>query len=323
MKRITALLSWGIMALMLTACGLMLNPEREMMKISKGMSSEEVRQVLGRPQFRRFNQQSEEWEYRNAHGGGVSDVYIITFENNRVVNLNSFVSNDYTSSPPVVIYPDAPRMPRIPGGYPYASVDPNGFEEFYSKVKNTPFDDDKMNLIRMGASNRRFITRDCIRLMKLFSFDDKRLEVLRAVAPGIVDIENVYKIIGEFSFSSGKDEATRILESSKRKKNNYPYDDRRIRPDDASFNELYSKIKSIPFKDDKLNTLKLAGMNRRFTCAQCVRLMNLFSFDDEKLEVARIIIPRVVDLENADQIVNTMSFISGENDVKAILQSLK
>ncbi len=87
---------------------------------------------------------------------------------------------------------------------------------------------------------------------------------------------------------------------------------------DEEFNAFYSKIKNKPFKDDQLELLQTGAENRFFTCKQCLRLMSIYTFDDDKLEVCRVIIPRIVDRENYDKIVDGVSFISSQEKVRAM-----
>ncbi len=87
---------------------------------------------------------------------------------------------------------------------------------------------------------------------------------------------------------------------------------------EAEFSALYNKIKSKPFKDDQLEILQLATSNNYFTCAQCVRLMSIYTFDDDKLEVAKRVIPRITDRENYDNVLSAVSFISSEETVRKL-----
>ncbi|TWV12970.1 DUF4476 domain-containing protein [Bacteroidaceae bacterium HV4-6-C5C] len=87
---------------------------------------------------------------------------------------------------------------------------------------------------------------------------------------------------------------------------------------EGEFTALYNKIKSKPFKDDQLEILQLAAGSNYFTCAQCVRLMSIYTFDDDKLEVAKIVIPRITDRENYDNVISAVSFISSEETVRKL-----
>lgn len=65
-------------------------PSEQLMKIRKGMSQEEVKQVFGNPAFRRFDTTAEEWEYRKISGDGRWSVAVVCFVDDQVVELNTF-----------------------------------------------------------------------------------------------------------------------------------------------------------------------------------------------------------------------------------------
>ena len=60
--------------------------------------------------------------------------------------------------------------------------------------------------------------------------------------------------------------------------------------------------------------------NKYFTCKQCVRLMSIYTFDDDKLEVLNIVAPQIIDFENQEEIIKSLSFISSEEKAEKILR---
>ncbi len=88
---------------------------------------------------------------------------------------------------------------------------------------------------------------------------------------------------------------------------------------DRDFQALYNKVKNKPFKDDQFEILSVGIDKRSVTCDQCVRMMSIFTFDDDRLEILKIMSPNIVDLEHADKIVNSLSFISSEEKARSIL----
>ncbi|MBP3252740.1 MAG: outer membrane protein assembly factor BamE [Prevotella sp.] len=88
MKRI--LITLGLAA-MLTSCGALTSTLGERSShIQPGMTAQEVQQSLGKPSYRRFNENYEEWEYRKHFLTGDDDVLIVNFRNGRVVAMDSF-----------------------------------------------------------------------------------------------------------------------------------------------------------------------------------------------------------------------------------------
>lgn len=89
--------------------------------------------------------------------------------------------------------------------------------------------------------------------------------------------------------------------------------------DEADFQAFYNKVKSKPFKDDRLDLLESGIGKRGLSCQQCIRMMSIFTFDDDRLEVLQILAPNLVDRENCDKIVDSLAFISSEEKAKRIL----
>ena len=58
------------------------------------------------------------------------------------------------------------------------------------KVKDASFKDCKLALIEVGCIDNYFVCRQVLSLLKLFTFDDDKLEVLKTMSPYILDKEN-------------------------------------------------------------------------------------------------------------------------------------
>ena len=90
------------------------------------------------------------------------------------------------------------------------------FAILYNKVKNTSFDDRKMDLIEVASLGAFYSCEQCATIMSIFSFGDKKLAALRLMAPRIVDPRRAYIIFYQLSFQSEKDEAARIIGGCRR-----------------------------------------------------------------------------------------------------------
>ena len=73
--------------------------------------------------------------------------------------------------------------------------------------------------------------------------------------------------------------------------------------------------------DDKtlFEFLVLESAQAGLSCKQCVRMMSIYRFDDDKLEVLKILAPNISDRENYDEIINALDFISSEEKARSIL----
>ena len=91
--------------------------------------------------------------------------------------------------------------------------------------------------------------------------------------------------------------------------------------DDASFNILYNKVKKASFDDNKFDLIEVASLGCYYSCAQVVRIMKIFSFDDSKMKVLSMMAPRIVDLQNATDIYRIFTFDSDKENTANILRN--
>ena len=85
------------------------------------------------------------------------------------------------------------------------------FSMMYKIVKEASFDKNKINIIRVACIASNFSSKQCARLLALLSFDDNKLEALKVMAPRLVEFDNYNKILNQFSFSSSREKAAKIL----------------------------------------------------------------------------------------------------------------
>ena len=64
--------------------------------------------------------------------------------------------------------------------------------------------------------------------------------------------------------------------------------------DDASFSKLYNKVKKASFDDNKFDLIEVASLGCYYSCAQVVRIMKIFPFDDEQLKALKMMAPHIV-----------------------------
>lgn len=183
-----------------------------LMSVQKGMTQQEVTAILGKPDYRRFDRETEDWEYVKPIAGNAGGTVItIGFVDGRVVSMDSFQDRP---APPVALYPTVEvgvghaSRPHVSVGRAMNDAD---FEAFYNKVKGKPFKDDRLKLMESGIGNRGLSCRQCMRMMSIFTFDDDKLEVLQILAPNLVDRENGDKIVNSLAFISSEEKARKIL----------------------------------------------------------------------------------------------------------------
>jgi len=100
---------------------------------------------------------------------------------------------------------DAPAY-RHPG--PMA---PRAFAAFYGEVQRNPFDNQRLELIRIQAQASVFTANQSYQLLQLFVFDNHRLDALEVLAGRIVDPQNTHGIPALFTFFNHQRAARALL----------------------------------------------------------------------------------------------------------------
>lgn len=227
MGRLKQTLLTLVLGALVSSCGagLTLQGSNTFMKIKPGMNQEEVTEILGNPTYHRFDEGSEQWEYRKQHAiTGQATTIIVNFTNGYVSSMDSFDDTPPTLPPPVAVCPpseittvEPSRDPDHHGHRPrHKAMNPQDFENLYSKIKKKPFKDDQMELLSVGIVNNYFTCHQIARLMSLFVWDDDKMKVLNMVSERIVDRNNGEEIVKTLDSLFKQDDAKKILGISNR-----------------------------------------------------------------------------------------------------------
>ena len=159
-------------------------------------------------------------------------------------------------------------------------------------------------------------------MLQLFSWDDDKLTVLEALAPRLRDAFNAHQLVDLFTFSSGKERARQIINSRLPQGEVYPgggYGPYEAQRAEEAFAEFIRDIQRKPFKDDKIRFIQDAARRNYFTTDQARRVLQLFTWDDDKLTVLEALAPRLRDGFNAHQLVDLFTFSSAKERARQIL----
>lgn len=211
-------------SLFFSSCGSYKASRDAILKIEKGMSKREITNLLGNPDYRRFDHEYEQWEFIKVDPlYGTRTIILVDFLDDKVTNMDSFNGGDVTQTPapPVAVYPpndieyDRPRPPYNNHMRPGRIINDRDFQQLYNTVKSKPFKDDQLELLVVGVADRYFSCQQCIRLMSIYTFDDDKLKVLDIVAPRIADPENYEDIVRSLSFLSSQDKVRKMFSGSR------------------------------------------------------------------------------------------------------------
>lgn len=313
MKNFMKVVIMAIVLLTTTSCGVLdasLQRSRLAESLHTGMTKREVVDLLGNPEFKRSYNGIEQWEYKKLHfiSGAVTTI-LLDFQHDKVISFNSYAgATPSPAYPPIAICPPAPVEERPSLAYP--TDDQKWFQELYQKVKDKPFKDERLKILREAARQSDFTCDEIVQLMKIFNFDDERLEALVILEPTIIDRENTDRIVDSMTFISGEEKAKNILNKKHHSGRLYS---------DSEINILYEKVKDA-FSFDQLKILQTGMNGRNITCKQCVKLLSICDFDNERIKFLQVMAPHIYDCHNRQLIIDTMSFASGKDEARQLIE---
>jgi len=88
---------------------------------------------------------------------------------------------------------------------------------------------------------------------------------------------------------------------------------------ESQFNRLLQNVKNEGFADDQTSVVRVAAQSQFFTVNQLIRLLNVFTFASDKIEIVRIVYPRIVDKENAHNLLGAFTYSSDKKAVEQII----
>lgn len=192
--------------------------------VERGMTKQEVIEIMGQPKLTSFDAYGDRWEFYKMNVlTGESKRIVVGFDlNGKVVAYNMSYVDDNVQQPAPPSHPScgagagvvAVVGPKVPIGYGYC-LDDASFSILYNKVKNASFDDNKFDLLQVASLGCYYSCAQTARIMRIFTFGDKQLRVLRMMAPHIVDPQNATDIYNVLTFDSEKSKAGEIIRNSR------------------------------------------------------------------------------------------------------------
>lgn len=179
-----------IIFISLISCG----SNRVLMDINRGMTKEDVVNILGIPVYRSFNMTEEEWSYEIAQSLSEYINIRILFRNDKVIQMTSG------------------SIKKISKTIDTHSDD-NKIEKLYNRIKEKHFDKERLEVLEFNIGRTYLNCKQAVHILSLFSFEENKINALKLIASKITDIENYEIILDVFFFN--EEEAKSILKSQK------------------------------------------------------------------------------------------------------------
>lgn len=90
--------------------------------------------------------------------------------------------------------------------------------------------------------------------------------------------------------------------------------------DDLAFDSFLKAVRDRSFDNTKVEIAEMGLSNNLFTTIQIRQLLNLFSFENSKLKIAKLAYPRVVDPQNYPQVFDVFSFDNSVSELSAFMR---
>lgn len=90
--------------------------------------------------------------------------------------------------------------------------------------------------------------------------------------------------------------------------------------DESLFSVLLQKVSTSGFSDHKFDLIEVAALQGSFNCSQVSRLLIHFSFSDSKLKALKLLVPTIVDPQNAFAIYQLFRFDSDKEQAQQLMQ---
>lgn len=197
--------------------------KNQVMNIHEGMSRQDVQNILGQPDYRRFEGSMEEWEFHRDKGTPVVRsepiTIIVRFINQKVTGMDSFDGME-SGSHPVVVASPAVSGEMMPGREPvkevYVMTDAE-FDAFMRKLKFTVISDDQKKLIGDMLQKHDVTSAQCVEMVKTVSYTPNQVEVMKKLYPYVRDKQNFNKVIDVLFSNTYKEEMRKFVKEYHRR----------------------------------------------------------------------------------------------------------
>jgi len=143
-------------------------------------------------------------------------------------------------------------------------------------------------------------------LIQGLTSDNQKLEVAKNLTPAITDLHRYYTLADFFTFKTAKDDFLAFLSNTNTGNSQYSMDN-------ATFQQLKASVKRAPFDDDKTKIIQVAIQNSAPSTGQMAELLQLYSFEDKSLALAKSSYRFVADPRNYFSLKEVFKFKSNQD----------
>ena len=208
MRNVKQLLMLLATVIGMTSCSV-LQPTDGWRKIKPRMTQEEVLAICKEPQYKRFDEMGEEWEYRLEFNYDV-ETAIVNFVDGRVVALDMFKSYmpRPAQQPSATIVVGSGQRPELgyrpdTGYRPGNVMSEKEFDLFHQSLKNA-FSPERFPKIKLMLKNTRLTSAQGAELVEFFAFSSEKVKLAKMIYPRIVDKDNFELVVEKLDYFDQK-----------------------------------------------------------------------------------------------------------------------
>lgn len=264
----------------------------------------------------------------------------------------------YEPYPDVTAPPRGPAGPQVvasavpgysgpcncaPGMFP---MDNNGFNAMLGSVKNQSFSDGQRTVAQQALRNNCITVAQLRLLLEEFSFEKDKLDMAKFAYAYTYDVGNFFQINDGFSFSTSTRDLEQFIAAQPQsgfvvgqptqqmapvRGPGFAPQPQQMAPAAAGcfqptmgpgqWTQALESVENQSFSDGQKTVARQILRNNCVSVNQVKQLMELFSFDDDKVEIAQAAYPSVVDPQNYFQLNDAFSFSSSVEKLNRFLES--
>ncbi len=256
--------------------------------------------------------------------------------NGRTPNGHNRPGNNPQQNPPPGSNP-APGSPvpnTPPAGCAHNGFSERDFARTYAVIKNKPNEDVRQSTLQQAVKGRLLTVDQAVQLLKLLTVSPNRLATAKYLYDYTCE-KNNYFLVSQVltvasherdfnAFLSRKNAAPVPAPSFTDAPTPGPFQTTAYAPDgftEAEFESLKSSVIQQHFTDTRMGIIRQAVRGRSLTTAQDIELIRLFSFEQDKVKLAKFLYDFTSDGQNYFKINNLFSFSTSVDELNKYLST--
>jgi len=205
-----------------------------------------------------------------------------------------------------------------------AAMSDANFNQLLSRTRNYFYQNDRITEIRnsFNSTYNYFSTSQVKQLLLLVTSETERLSLAKLAFARVTDRNNFNQVVDLFYTQYNRDELNNYIINNGGVANttNTTY---RAPMSDANFTQIYNKASTHFFSWDTVKDIKNVFNNtaNNFTTEQVRKLLLLVSSEPDKLALAKLAYPRVVDNLNFSQLLDLFTIQSNKTELEIFIQA--